>query len=112
MGVPAGRLIHRIDLQENQGTTQDAEGEPVEQWVTVEARVPALVLPTGGREGLEANALHATAAVTAEVRFHPSRARRAAQRFLWDGRLYDIQLVADPTGRREAQVLSAVARDV
>jgi len=117
MGIRAGELRHRIDIQENQGETRDTEGEPVPDWVTVEASIPAAQDLAGGSESLDTNVQHATASVVMRVRYRASRAfaangtRRPAMRFLWDGRTYDIQEIS-PDPKREVQFIRGVARDV
>ena len=52
--MKAGALRNRLAIQRQNGTTQDAYGEPAESWATVAHRWAAVV-PLSGREILAAD---------------------------------------------------------
>lgn len=99
-----GPMRERLTLQQDQGTTQDAYGQPVANWQDV-ATVWAEVTPTSGMERFVQGAAQETAIATHRVRIRYRSDVGPGMRGLWRGRTLDIERADDPTGRRAEMVL-------
>ena len=91
-----GRYRHRIALQQNTPTQAD-DGSRVDNWRTV-ATVWGELLETRGREFLAAQEAHSE--LNAKIKIRYRHDVRSEWRALFDGRIFDIQHVADLKGRR------------
>jgi SPP1 family predicted phage head-tail adaptor len=98
LSLPAGRLRHRIEIQ-NYEMTQDDWGQPIYTW-THWADVWASVEPLQGREFLAAMALQSQTTVRIRMRYRPGVTSQ--MRVLFDGRIYSIDSVIEPQSRRHA----------
>lgn len=98
LSLPAGRLRHRIEIQ-NYEMTQDDWGQPIYTW-THWADVWASVEPLQGREFLAAMALQSQTTVRIRMRYRPGVTSQ--MRVLWGGRIYGIESVIEPQSRRHA----------
>lgn len=94
--IRAGRLRHRIALQQNTPTQAD-DGSRVDSWTTV-ATVWGELLESRGREYLAAQEAHSELDAKIRIRYRPDV--RPEWRAQFDGRTFDIQHVADLKGRR------------
>lgn len=94
--LPAGRLRHRIEIQ-NYEAAQDDWGQPIYSWVHW-AAVWASVEPLQGREFLAAMALQSQTTVRIRMRYRSGVTSQ--MRVLWGGRIYDIESVIEPQSRR------------
>lgn len=94
--MQAGRLRHRITIQQK-APTRDSFGGEVEAWTAV-ATVSASVEPLDGREFLEARQLQAE--VTTRIRIRYRTGIVPQMRVVWGSHTYDVQAVIDPASRR------------
>ncbi len=101
MSLKAGDLRDRVTLQAG-AHTDDGVGGRTESWTTV-GTLYAQVLPTGGRERLEAGSMRGVQGWRVTLRYRSGVT--VAHRLLWNGTPLDIQSVADPDGKRERLVL-------
>ena len=93
MRSEAGQLRHRGTVERNQGV-QNTTGEVVPDWVAVYASVPAAVEPLRGREFYAARQFNAEVTHRIILR-KESRVVRARDRFVVNGRIFDIDSVRD-----------------
>ncbi len=100
----AGRLRHRITIQQN-APTRNGKGEEVDSWSTFGGGARcAAVIPLAGREAFNAQQRHAAAELRIELRYLAGITTK--MRVSYDGRLFDILDVADIEERgRETQLL-------
>lgn len=96
LSLPAGRLRHRIEIQ-NYETTHDDWGQPIQGW-SHWATVWASVEPLQGREFFAAQALQSQTTVRIRMRYRPGVT--SVMRVLWGGQIYDIESVIEPQSRR------------
>lgn len=99
----AGRLRHRITIQENQPMT-DAYGQPVENWVDV-ATVWGAVEPQRAVERFvdEANQLLASRTTLIVIRYRTGVS--VESRVSWSGLTFNIRSIVNPDWRnRELQL--------
>lgn len=89
--VRAGRLRHRIKIEEFL-IEQDSDGARVEEWVPVFAGyVPAEITPSSGREFLAAQALQSKVNTRIKIRHTPGVT--AAMRAVHRSTIYNIEAV-------------------
>lgn len=69
--LSAGRLRHRVDIQESTPQQDPVTGEVTEQWTTVHANVPAAIEPMSVREFLAARQMQGEVSVLIVMRFIP-----------------------------------------
>jgi SPP1 family predicted phage head-tail adaptor len=98
LSLPAGRLRHRIEIQ-NYEMTQNDWGEVIYTW-SPWATVWASIEPLQGREFFAAQALQSQTTVRIRMRYRPGVT--SVMRVLWDGQIYDIESVIEPQSRRHA----------
>lgn len=79
----------------------DGNGGQTETWVEV-LTVWARILPTGGREALEAGALTGVQGWRVTIRYRAAMdgEEGTQYRFVWNGRDLNIRSIADPDGLR------------
>lgn len=103
--LPAGRLRHRITVEEFV-TSQDSDGAVDEAWVAAFA-VPlsAEIVALSGRELIAAAATQSKVTTRIRVRYRPGF--KAAQRVLHRGTVYNIEaVIPDPdSGQRYLTLL-------
>lgn len=97
----AGTLRHRVVIQEKVVTRNDFNEEVI-TWDEV-ATVWASVEDLSGREFLERR--REGAEVTTRIRIRYRSGLHAAMRVTWDGRTFNIEGIADPTGRKRELVV-------
>lgn len=88
----AGKLYHRVTIQQDAGTTQDAQGHVTPSWSTLATRW-ASVQPLSGRELWQARQLQPDITHRVILRYDPSIATFSAKmRIVHDGRnLYPVE---------------------
>ena len=96
--INAGDLRERVRLERFAGVDDGAGGQ-TDAWALVDS-VWASVLPTGGREQLEAGALTGVQGFRVRIRWRSGL--DTTNRFVWNGRALNIRSIEDPDGRREA----------
>lgn len=104
MSINAGDLDQRIRI-ERLHNPDDGGGGQFESWLPV-LTVWASVLPTGGKEALEAGALQGVDAWRVTIRWRPGLSS-LRHRFQWRGQVLNIRSIADPDNRRERLVAFA-----
>lgn len=95
----AGRLRHRLKLQEDQGT-QDATGHVVASWVTI-GEYWGAVEPLQGRELIDAQQIQEQWNTRIVVRYHKdfTPEKRVVHAAKDRTRTYDIKSVLNPSER-------------
>lgn len=88
MSIAAGRLRHRIDIQERV-ESRDTSGGVVVTWATLHASVPAEFTPLSVREFIASQAMQAQ--TVARVRLRYRAGLTADMRILFRGAVYDPQ---------------------
>lgn len=88
MTLSAGRLRHRIDIQQKV-TEQDSTGDTVTTWQTLAASVPAAVEPLSVREFIAAQATQSQTVARVTIRYRPGL--DATMRILHRGQVYNPQ---------------------
>ncbi|MFZ5816298.1 MAG: phage head closure protein [Bacillota bacterium] len=102
----AGKLRHRVTLQDNQAP-RDSYGAEADNWVDV-ATVWASVEPLRGREFFAAQQVNSE--VSARVRIRYRAGVNSAMRVRFGDRIFDIISVIDPEERH--QELQLMVREV
>jgi SPP1 family predicted phage head-tail adaptor len=100
MGLPAGRLRHRVSI-EALVSGLDSDGATEEEWVDQVGRLlPAEIVALSGRELVAAQAAHSEVVTRIRIRYRPGVT--ASMRVVHRGTAYDIAaVVQDPdSGRR------------
>lgn len=92
MGIPAGRLRHRVLIEDLQ-TTVDTDGATVEEWVPLFGGrlLPAEKLPLSGSERIAAAAVQSE--VTTRFRLRYRRQVEARMRLDYRGEKFNIEAV-------------------
>lgn len=107
MPVAAGKLRHRVTLQEQQ-TTTSPYGETVTEWVDV-GNVWADVAPQSGREFMASQSLQSEVTTRITIRYRDDI--NALWRIAYRGRTYDIHAALPDNGSGLAH-LSLMCREV
>ncbi|MFZ3116688.1 MAG: head-tail adaptor protein [Variovorax sp.] len=106
----AGTLRHRITIQRKTETVDPVTGYREWTWTDLVTDYPASWLPGPGREFLASEALRSEVQGRFEGRWDPAVAQvTAADRVLWDSKVYDIKAnpLVDATARREVTLMVA-----
>lgn len=98
-----GKLSHRVEIQSDQPTEQDAHGQPVERWTT-EAIVWAQLMPQNGSESQRGDQVTATG--THQVRIRYRRSMNAGKRLKYGERLFDVNFVQDVDEANREMILT------
>lgn len=103
--LAAGRLRHRVTIQQDQGTTRDDNGEHIPDWVTL-ATVWASVEPLTSREIWAARQTQSDATHKVTVRYSNVLADLSGSvRLIFRGRLFHMTGNVNPDERRVSLVL-------
>lgn len=102
--MQAGKLRHRIIIQDKGTPTRDTFGQEVISWET-HATLWAQVSPITGRETVEGSAQLAD--ITHQIRIRSFAGVAPSMRVLWGSRIFDIQQVRDLDERGVESVLLA-----
>jgi SPP1 family predicted phage head-tail adaptor len=102
--MQAGDLRERATLQ-RLADADDGRGGQADAWDHV-TDLWASILPTNGRESLEAGALTGVQGWRVTLRYRADLDSEAGvrHRLAWNGRLLNIRSIADPDGRRQKLV--------
>ena len=92
----AGRLRHRITIQQKSSTV-DAAGQEVDTWEDLVARLPARVMYVRGGESPRGLQVEATTTHVIETR-PCKQAIDSCMRAVWCGRIFNITSAGDPEG--------------
>lgn len=96
MPLSAGRLRHRIDIQEQQQTQDPNTGQLVVSWVNVWEGVPAAVEPLSVREFIAAKGVQSEVSIRVVIRHREGL--NASMRIVHKGRILNpAGFLADPT---------------
>lgn len=98
-----GPLRHRLTMQE-QSVTRASNGEELIAWVTADT-VWGNVRPASGREAFVSAGDQQLAVITHRVEIRWRADLTPKMRFLWDGRILEIEQVGDPSGKRASLVV-------
>jgi SPP1 family predicted phage head-tail adaptor len=107
-----GRLRHRVEIQ-RLTTTQDSYGEPVETW-TKTATVWAEMLPSlrATREAFAAQSEQRSARLSMECHMRYRAVLTPKEtRLIWEDKVYEVEAVMDPDGRRRESLLLCYVRE-
>jgi SPP1 family predicted phage head-tail adaptor len=103
--LPAGRLRHRVHLQEFTSTL-DTDGANVESWIDSVGRLmPAEIVALSGRELIAAQSIQSRVSSRIRIRYLPGV--RAAMRIVHRATIYNIEaVIPDPdSGQRYMTLL-------
>lgn len=87
----AGKLRHRIAIQENQSQQDPTTGEMVDNWVVFAEKVPAEIAPLSGREFVASKSEQSK--TTARITIRYRQGITSAMRILHKDRIYNIEAV-------------------
>ena len=87
MTIAAGRLRHRIDIQQKQTAQDPVTGEQTDTWVTLWEKVPAAIEPLSAREFIAAQAMQSQ--ITARIVIRYRAGLDATMRILHNGKIYN-----------------------
>lgn len=93
----AGKLRHRITIQQQQESTKDSYGALVESWLDVAASIWASVEPLSGREFYAAQQVNSETTTRITIRYRSGVISK--MRAVYGERIYDILSVIDPEER-------------
>jgi len=102
--MQAGQLRQRVIIQKDT-PTQDSVGQPVPSWGTHLTRWAA-VEPLTGREYFTAQQTQAEVTTRIRLRYSSGHGITPKMRVIWDGRIFEIDTVAEvKSGRRELHLM-------
>lgn len=90
--MEAGKLRHRITIQQDSGTTVDASGHPTASWTDVRT-VWASVQPLGGLERWRANQMQAETTHLITIRYQDNITTKMRALFQGDRYLYFLDVL-------------------
>lgn len=94
MGIAAGRLRHRINIQ-RRIDTQDSNGDNIVTWENVHIYVPAAIEPLSAREFIAASANQSQVVARIVIRHRPGL--NASMRIIHGATIYNpIGFLPDP----------------
>ncbi|MDT4809462.1 putative phage head-tail adaptor [compost metagenome] len=100
MGMRAGRLRHRVDIQDKVSTQDPQTGEMVDSWATVWPSVPAEIAPLSVKEFIAAQAIQSDLSARITIRYRAGLL--PTMRILHNGRIYNqAGWLADPVRGNE-----------
>lgn len=98
--LAAGRLRHRVDIEEQQHEQDPATGEVTTTWESVWQSVPASIEPLSAREFIAAQSTQSQVAVRIVVRHRDGL--NAAMRVVHNGKVYNIHgILSDPVSGQD-----------
>ena len=101
--VKIGKKRHRIEIQEEISTEQDAHGNIVPQWQTI-GTVWANLVPISGKENLQGGTIGADASHRVEIRYFPRL--KPSMRIRYGVRLFDINGIVNDRELNKDHILS------
>ena len=97
----AGQLRDLIEIQ-RRNTGQDSSGQPVDTFISV-VKLPAAVMRLSGREYFIAQSTGAEISTRVITRYYPGI--KAADRILFEDKVFDIDAVIPDQKRRQLEIL-------
>lgn len=91
--IEAGRLRHRIEIQDYVGLVQDSNGNDVRNYTAFASNVPADIVPMRGRELFAAQQEFSEATVRIEMRYLAGMTDK--MRIVHEGVYYGIVSIVD-----------------
>lgn len=104
----AGELRHRVTIERATEGSADAANEKSLTWSTLRTVAMSMTFASG-REGFDGKAFTAAGVYTFEGRYPTGITVTPADRLTLGSRIFDIESVADPDGKRRE--LAIVARE-
>lgn len=108
--IGAGKLDRAIDLQTYQETGRNSLNEPVSEWVTTGAKVPAQLLLMTSSERITAGQTLAAKTRVFIIRYREGVTPGEGQALVFEGSRYDITAVDPVEGRKVGLRITAVGR--
>ena len=93
-----GPLRDRLTIQTDRSSTVDEMGQPIPDWQTDGVRW-GNVEPLSGREYWQAQQVQAETTYRVTLRW-TALLTSGKQRFLWDGKVLEIEAVTNPDGKK------------
>lgn len=87
MGIEAGRLRHRVDIQTRTDTQDAVTGEVTTEWATLHSAVPAEVAPLSVKEYLQSGTEQTQ--ISARITLRYRAGLNHTMRILHRGRIYN-----------------------
>jgi SPP1 family predicted phage head-tail adaptor len=106
--MPVGRLRHRLTLEEAE-TVEDGSGGYATEWIAA-ASLWGLIETIAGREWREGDAVKGEATHRITIRNRDGIA--PSMRFRFEARVFEIESLADPDGRRRFLVCRCVEKNL
>lgn len=100
--IQAGKLRHRIDIQE-QSITRDSVGGEVISWSNVSTAIPAMVEPLSMNEVFRAQ--QSQSQITMRVKIRYQSGIDPKMRLVYNSENYDIESIINPDFRNRELVL-------
>lgn len=98
--LPAGKLRHRVTIQELVSTQNDSNGNVDTSWMAFAANLPADVHPLSGREFIAAGAEQSEIVQRIVIRYLAGV--KVSMRVLHGAKVFDVKAaLADPDSGRE-----------
>lgn len=104
MPLRSGHMRHYVTIQQ-QSVVRAADGSETITWIELD-KVYAWLRPSGGRESFIAQQDWSTVGYMISIRFRTDVTPK--MRVLFGSRIFRIEAVVDPTGRREALDLRCI----
>lgn len=108
--MEAGKLDRSIDLQTYQETGRNALNEPISEWVTTGAKVPAALEQMTGSERVTAGQNVAVKTRIFKIRHREDVKPGPDRALVFEGTRYDITAVDPTPGRKVGLRITATAR--
>lgn len=104
----AGRLRHRIRIEQQVDGQDPATFEPTRNWATFADKVPASIIPLSGREFVAAGGKQAEVTTRIELRMLPGLVSTMRVVDIVTGAIYSIAAVLpDPTNARHQNIMAS-----
>lgn len=102
MGLAAGSLRHRLDLEQRVETQDLKTGDMVYTWEAVATSLACSIEPMSAREFLQAQAIESAASVRVVIRWRNDVVAKMRLRDPLDGTIYNVLgVLADKDSNRE-----------
>lgn len=95
------KRLRQVLVLQRENATQDAYGESVPSWTTVDFGVRGEVKAKGGSEFTQSGQQIATRSIEVLIRYRSDITITPQHRFTWQGRTFHITGILDPDGMRK-----------
>lgn len=99
-----GARMRQVLVLQRENASQDAWGESVPSWTTVDSAVRGAVSVKGGSEFTQNGQQVATLSIFITVRYRQDITITPQHRFTWQGRTFNVTATYDPDGMRKVLV--------